>query len=97
VRQLHPYHCTGDKGKSPEPYAREEVLEACFADLLKRLVFDDEVIDWIVVVCSNSTCLAGHTGQSSQLFPVALGRNAHFLATVARSTVVRPVDWNLGL
>jgi site-specific DNA recombinase len=24
------YHCTGNKGKCPEPYAREEVLEACF-------------------------------------------------------------------
>jgi hypothetical protein len=28
--------------------------------------------------------VAGHTGQSSQLFPVAPGRNAQFLATVAR-------------
>ena len=42
------YDCTGNKGKCPEPYAREEVLEACFADLLKGLVFDDEVMDWIV-------------------------------------------------
>ena len=32
----------------PEPYTREEMLEACFADLLKGLVFDDEVMDWIV-------------------------------------------------
>ena len=24
------------------------MLEACFADLLKGLVFDDEVMDWIV-------------------------------------------------
>jgi hypothetical protein len=29
--------------------------------------------------------MAGHTGQSSQLFPVATGRNAQFLAPVARS------------
>jgi site-specific DNA recombinase len=42
------YHRTGNKGKCPEPYAREEVLEACFADLLKGLVFDDQVMDWIV-------------------------------------------------
>ena len=27
--------------------------------------------------------VAEHTGQSSQLFPVTLGRNAQFLATVA--------------
>jgi len=42
------YHCTGNKGKCTEPYAREEVLEQCFADLLKGLVFDDEVMDWVV-------------------------------------------------
>ena len=28
--------------------------------------------------------MAEHTGQSSQLFPVTTGRNAQFLATVAR-------------
>jgi len=42
------YHCTGNKGKCPEPYAREEVLEQCFGELLKGLVFDDEVMDWVV-------------------------------------------------
>src|SRR5437762_2864226 len=36
-----------NKGKCQEPYAREEVLEKCFADLLKGLVFDDEVMDWV--------------------------------------------------
>jgi hypothetical protein len=42
------YHCTGNKGKCSEPYTREEVLDECFADLLKGLVFDDQVMDWIV-------------------------------------------------
>jgi site-specific DNA recombinase len=41
------YHCTGNKGTCAEPYAREEVLDECFADLLKGLVFDDEVMDWV--------------------------------------------------
>ncbi|MGH9907490.1 MAG: recombinase family protein, partial [Pyrinomonadaceae bacterium] len=41
------YHCTGNKGKCDEPYTREETLEKCFADLLKGLVFDDEVMDWV--------------------------------------------------
>jgi site-specific DNA recombinase len=41
------YHCTGFKGKCPEPYTREEVLEECFADLLKGLVLDDEVTAWM--------------------------------------------------
>ena len=42
------YHCTGNKGKCPEPYTREEVLDECFADLLKGLIFDDQVMDWII-------------------------------------------------
>jgi DNA invertase Pin-like site-specific DNA recombinase len=41
------YHCTGYKGKCPEPYVREEVLEERFSDLLKRLAFDEEVLDWV--------------------------------------------------
>ena len=41
------YHCTGYKGKCDEPYVREEVLEQQFADLLGRLTFDDEVLDWV--------------------------------------------------
>ncbi len=41
------YHCSGYRGKCPEPYTREEVLEERFADLLKGLVFDQEVITWV--------------------------------------------------
>jgi hypothetical protein len=41
------YHCTGYKGKCPEPYVREEMLGAQFAALLDRLVFDEEVLDWV--------------------------------------------------
>ena len=41
------YHCTGYKGKCDEPYVREEVLEEKFGALLGRLVFDDEVLDWV--------------------------------------------------
>ena len=41
------YHCSGYKGKCPEPYTREEVLEEQFAELLRRLKFDDEVLAWV--------------------------------------------------
>jgi site-specific DNA recombinase len=34
------YHCTAYKGKYPEPYVREEVLEERFAEVLKGLRFD---------------------------------------------------------
>ena len=41
------YHCSRAKGKCPEPYTRQEVLEERFADLLDRLRFDDEVLAWV--------------------------------------------------
>jgi hypothetical protein len=41
------YHCTGFKGKCPEPYTREEILEEKFGELLKGLYFDDEVLEWV--------------------------------------------------
>lgn len=37
------YHCTGFRGKCPEPFVREEVLEAKFTEVLLRIAFDDEV------------------------------------------------------
>ena len=41
------YHCTGYRGKCPEPYTREEVLEAQFATLLHDLTFDADVMVWL--------------------------------------------------
>jgi site-specific DNA recombinase len=41
------YHCTGYKGRCQEPYTREEVLEGQFADLLKALTFDEEILTWV--------------------------------------------------
>jgi site-specific DNA recombinase len=41
------YHCTGNKGKCPEPYVREGILEAQFTRALRRLKFDDEVLTWV--------------------------------------------------
>jgi DNA invertase Pin-like site-specific DNA recombinase len=41
------YRCSGYKGKCPEPYVREEVLEEKFAALLERLHFDEEVLQWV--------------------------------------------------
>jgi site-specific DNA recombinase len=40
------YHCTGYKGKCPEPYVREELLEDRFSALLGRLSFDKQVLEW---------------------------------------------------
>ena len=41
------YHCTGYKGKCPEPYTREEVLEGKFGTHLQRLSFDKEMVEWV--------------------------------------------------
>ena len=41
------YHCTGYLGKCGEPYVREEVLAQRFSDVLGRLTFDDEVLQWV--------------------------------------------------
>jgi hypothetical protein len=41
------YHCTGFKGKCPEPYTREEVLEEKFTALLKGIAFSDETLAWV--------------------------------------------------
>ena len=41
------YHCTGYKGKCPDPYVREELLEERFAELLKGLRFDEDVLGWV--------------------------------------------------
>ncbi|BAV65369.1 recombinase family protein [Sphingobium cloacae] len=37
------YHCSGFKGKCPEPYVRQEALDTHFENLLARLRLDDEI------------------------------------------------------
>ena len=41
------YRCTRYRGKCPEPYTRENVLEAGFAALLQGLSFDAAVMSWV--------------------------------------------------
>ena len=41
------YHCTGYKGKCPEPYTREEVLGGQFTSLLKGIAFSAETLVWV--------------------------------------------------
>ena len=55
------YHCTGFKGKCPERYVREEVLEAAFSRLLGQLTFDDEVLEWVRAALHDS-----HAGQREE-------------------------------
>lgn len=41
------YHCTGYKGKCPEKYTREEVLEAKFGHVLQGISFSDDVVELV--------------------------------------------------
>ena len=48
------YHCSGYKGKCDEPYVREEVLEERFAEVLRSLRFDDEVLELVSAALRDS-------------------------------------------
>jgi site-specific DNA recombinase len=41
------YHCTGNRGKCPEPYTREEILAGQFGDLLRDLVIPAAILEWL--------------------------------------------------
>jgi site-specific DNA recombinase len=41
------YHCTGNKGKCPEPYTRQETLTGEFANILRDLVIPQPVLEWL--------------------------------------------------
>jgi site-specific DNA recombinase len=41
------YHCTGYRGKCPEPYTREEHLTERFAERLRELVIDPDILAWL--------------------------------------------------
>jgi DNA invertase Pin-like site-specific DNA recombinase len=41
------YHCTGNKGKCPEPYTRQEKLTGDLADILRDLVIPQPVLHWL--------------------------------------------------
>src|ERR1700676_3868583 len=41
------YHCTGYRGKCPEPYTREETLVNRLSGQLRALVIPPAVLDWL--------------------------------------------------
>ena len=48
------YHCTGNRGKCPEPYTRQETLTGQFAQVLQELVIPQPILDWLVGVVLES-------------------------------------------
>jgi site-specific DNA recombinase len=51
------YHCTGNRGKCPEPYTRQELLSSGFANVLDALVIPMPILEWLAdaVVTSDRT------------------------------------------
>ena len=41
------YHCTGNRGKCPERYTRQEILSGEFANVLRELVIPPAVLEWL--------------------------------------------------
>jgi DNA invertase Pin-like site-specific DNA recombinase len=56
-RQYVYYHCTGNRGKCPEPYTRQEVLTSEFANILQELVIPQPILEWLgdAVLASDRT------------------------------------------
>jgi site-specific DNA recombinase len=55
------YHCTGNKGKCPEPYVREEALEAEFTKAIRRLRFSADVL-----ASAREALLESHAGEQRE-------------------------------
>ncbi|MGA7414548.1 MAG: recombinase family protein [Bryobacteraceae bacterium] len=51
------FHCTGNRGKCPEPYTRQEILTREFANVLQELVIPQPILDWLgeAVLASDRT------------------------------------------
>ena len=41
------YHCTGNRGKCPERFTRQEVLSGAFAGILQELVIPPPILEWL--------------------------------------------------
>ena len=48
------YHCTGNRGKCPERYVREEDIAQQFGNAIKAIKLDGEVLNWIKAALKNS-------------------------------------------
>jgi site-specific DNA recombinase len=48
------YHCTGNKGKCPGKYAREEEMDRQFLASLEAIRIDEDVIEWVITALKES-------------------------------------------
>jgi len=48
------YHCTGNKGKCPEKWIREEEIARQFGEAISAIKMDDDVLGWVVAALKES-------------------------------------------
>lgn len=48
------YHCSGARGKCPEPYVRQETLEEAYCAMLRRISIDEGIVEWIATALRES-------------------------------------------
>lgn len=48
------YHCTGNKGKCPEKWIREEEIARQFGEAIGAIKMDNDVLDWVVSALKES-------------------------------------------
>ncbi len=48
------YHCTGNKGKCPEKWVREEEIARQFGEAISAIKMDDDVLGWVVAALKES-------------------------------------------
>jgi site-specific DNA recombinase len=48
------YHCTGHRGKCPEPWVREEEIDRQFREALGAMKIDERILKWMVTALKES-------------------------------------------
>lgn len=63
------YHCTGNRGKCPEPYTRQERLQCEFTKILGEIVNPPIILEWLgdAVLASDRTEQAARTHSIKRL------------------------------
>jgi site-specific DNA recombinase len=54
-RRYRYYHCTGYRGRCPEPYTRDTTLEAEFLIALNTIIIPTEIADWLTASLQETT------------------------------------------
>ena len=48
------YHCTGNKGKCPEKWVREEEIARQFGQAIGAIKMDNDVLNWVITALKES-------------------------------------------